>query len=219
MHAEPIVIQRRLPEHLRPAAVELFEEAFGEKTRMAVPEREKRMAFMSRVYDAEHVIVATRGDALLGMAGLRARAGRYRGGLIDVGWDPRPYRDLLGWWGALRATWGSRMADHRPAAGELYIDGIAVSPEARGQGVGTRLLEEIAIIAREQGMRWVRLDVIDTNPRAKALYERVGYTVTKVQSFRFMERWVGFGGLISMELPIGGEDAESPPRDSAAGLG
>lgn len=204
MSSSAIVIERRLPEALRAAAAEIYDEAFGDKLRMAVPDRARRRAFMGRVINGSHSVVAVRGDELLGVVGLSARSGPYRGGFMDVGWDPRPHRDLLGWWGALRAVWGTSLADHRPRRDELYVDGIAVSAAARGQGIGTRLLEEVATIAREGGMRWVRLDVIDTNPRAQALYERVGYRVTGVQSFRFLSRWVGFGALVSMELPVAG---------------
>ena len=68
---------------------------------------------------------------------------------------------------------------------------------------------------KRQGKRFVRLDVIDRNPRAQALYERLGYRVTKVQSFRYKERWVGFGAMISMELRVppttDGADQPSQP--------
>ncbi|MEX1295589.1 MAG: GNAT family N-acetyltransferase [Candidatus Limnocylindrales bacterium] len=197
-----IVIEHGLPPELRDQAVEVFEEAFGEKMRMAVRDAGKRKAFMRRAYVAENCLVARRGPTLLGMAGLSTRGRPYDGGLMGASWDFRPYRDLLGWFGAIWAVWGNRMADHRPKADEVYVDGIAVSPGARGLGIGTRLLDETTAIARDLGKPFVRLDVIDTNPRAQALYERLGFRVTKVQSFRYLERLAGFGGMVSMELPV-----------------
>jgi ribosomal protein S18 acetylase RimI-like enzyme len=202
MTDDDIVIERGLPDELRDQGVEIFEEAFGPKMRMAVRDREKRMAFMHRAYLADHVVIARRGVELLGMAALSARDVPYKGGLMGTSWDPRPYRDLLGWPGALWAVWGMRLANYKPKGDELYIDGIAVAPPDRDHGIGTRLLEEAAAIALERGKRFVRLDVIDTNPRAQALYERLGYKITKVQSFRYKERWLGFGGMVSMELPL-----------------
>ena len=202
MSDEGIAVEHGLPDEMRDQAVDIFEDAFGSKMRMAVRDRDKRLEFMRRTYVAEHAIIARRGDQLLGLAGLSTRDAPYSGGLMGSSWDPRPYRDLLGWAGASWAVWGLRLADHRPKADEIYVDGIAVAPEARGLGIGTRLLDETKEIAREQGKRYVRLDVIDTNPRAQALYARQGYRVTKVQSFRHKERWVGFGGMISMELPV-----------------
>lgn len=202
MSDDGVIIEHGLPDDLRDQAVDIFEDAFGSKMRMAVGDTEKRKAFMHQTYVAGNIIIARRGGTLLGMSGLSTKGAPYAGGLMGGSWDFRPYRELLGWWGAIWAVWGNRMADHRPKADEVYIDGIAVSPEARGLGIGTRLLDEATAIARANGKRYVRLDVIDTNPRAQALYERIGYKVTKVQSFRYKERWVGFGGMISMELVV-----------------
>ena len=203
MSDDTIVIGRGLPDELRRQAVVLLDEAFGDKIGMAVPDPDKRKAFLAQTIVASHVAVAARGAELLGVVGLSASDGRYQGGLMDVPWDPRALRDLLGVFGSVRATLGMRVADHKPEPGELYVDGIAVSPEARGQGIGSRLLDETSAIAREDSFRWVRLDVIDSNPRAQALYERKGYKITKVQSFGYMRRFIGFGGVTSMELPIG----------------
>ncbi len=223
MIAADIDIEHGLPDELREQAVLLFEEAFGDKMRMAVRDRDKRMAFKQRVYDADHVIIARRGDELLGMAGLSSRDGAYRGGLMAISWDPRSYRDLLGWLGAAWAVWGLQLGDHRPKADEIYLDGIAVLAPVRGHGIGSRLLDEVRSIARAHGKRFVRLDVVDTNPRAQALYERVGYQVTGVQSFRYQQRWTGFGAMISMEQavdrpdPSGADGGEArPPRRSPA---
>jgi len=213
-----IVIERGLPEHLREAGVALFDEAFGDKMRMAIRDRDKRLAFMARVYVADHVVVALRDGELLGMAGLSSGAGHYGGGLMDIPWDPRPFRDLLGLPGSIMAVLSLRGSEHKPAIDELYIDGVAVAPEARGLGIGTKLLDEVLVIAREGRMRWVRLDVIDTNPRAQSLYERLGYKVTKVQSFRYMRRIIGFGGMVSMELPVSDGEAGGQAAAGAGGI-
>ena len=202
MSDEGVTIERGLPQEMRDEAARIFEEAFGSKMRMAVRDADRRLEFLRRSFVAEHAIIARRGEQLLGMAGLSAKGGPYEGGLMGQSWDPRPFRDLLGWTGAMWAIWGMRLSDHRPKADEIYVDGIAVSSQARSLGIGTRLLDEAAIIAREEDKRFVRLDVIDKNPRAQALYARLGYKVTKVQSFSYKERWVGFGGMTSMELPV-----------------
>ena len=136
------------------------------------------------------------------MLGLSSGSGHYRGGLLDVPWDPRSYRDLLGLRGSIRAVLGLRFAEHHPAADELYVDGVAVSPAARGQGIGTRLVHEAVAIAREDGLPWLRLHVVDTNPRAQALYERLGFRVTRVEKTQPLERWLGYGAIISMEMAV-----------------
>jgi ribosomal protein S18 acetylase RimI-like enzyme len=202
MEPDAIAIERGLPRELRAQAVEIFEDAFGSKMRMVVRDAEKRKSFMHGSFVAEHCVVARQGGTLLGMAGLSTKGAPYGGGLMGGSWDPRPYHELLGWVGALWAVWGNRLGDHRPRADEIYVDGIAVAPDARGLGIGTRLLNEIADIGSELGKGFVRLHVMDTNPRAQALYERVGYKVTGMPSFGYTERWRGSGGIISMELPV-----------------
>jgi ribosomal protein S18 acetylase RimI-like enzyme len=200
---EPIVdIARGLPDELRGQAAALFEEAFGDKMRLAIRDRRRRMAFMERAMHAGHLVVASHEHQLLGMAGLSSKGPPYEGGLIGNSWDPRPYRDLLGWFGAAWAMWGLRLAEHTPRDDEIYVDGIAVAPAWRSRGIGRRLLAEIGVIARAQGKDYVRLDVVDTNPRARALYERVGYKVTREESYRLMRRWTGYGSIISMEQSV-----------------
>jgi ribosomal-protein-alanine acetyltransferase len=52
---------------------------------------------------------------------------------------------------------------------------IAVSPEARGQGLGALLLQRLERIARTNGLSEIRLEVRQDNATALALYESRGY--------------------------------------------
>ncbi len=67
------------------------------------------------------------------------------------------------------------LLSHKPEEDELYIFLIAASPEARGAGVGTRLLHAAYDIARERGLQCATLHVVQDNPRAKQLYNREGF--------------------------------------------
>lgn len=59
------------------------------------------------------------------------------------------------------------------AMGSPYIASLGLAAEARSRGVGRRLLEFAE--QHYQGRRHIFLLVSSFNPRAKALYERVGY--------------------------------------------
>jgi ribosomal protein S18 acetylase RimI-like enzyme len=52
-----------------------------------------------------------------------------------------------------------------------------VEPEWQGRGIGTTLMRHLEDVARARGMRAIRLFVSKENPRAQALYERLGYSV------------------------------------------
>jgi ribosomal protein S18 acetylase RimI-like enzyme len=93
-----------------------------------------------------------------------------------------------------------RLYEHAPEADELYLGDIAVAAPARGRGIGTLLLTEVEAVAREEGKARVELQVVDTNPRARELYARVGYIVVKSETFGFLRPLLGFGGVDTMAL-------------------
>ncbi|MCL1906273.1 MAG: GNAT family N-acetyltransferase [Clostridiales bacterium] len=79
---------------------------------------------------------------------------------------------------------------------EIYIDYIAVAPELRGKGIGTKFLE---YIRGTLGYKIIELEVFSKNPRAIKLYEREGFKVKKVKT-DFMMILQGQGRRILMRL-------------------
>ena len=63
----------------------------------------------------------------------------------------------------------------RSEAGICEIKRMFVVPEARGSGIGARLLEELEALARDLGYAVARLDTGAKQPGAQRLYERAGY--------------------------------------------
>lgn len=93
--------------------------------------------------------------------------------------------------------------ERRPAPGQLVMDGIAVDQDMRGRGIGSLLIEEVVAVAAERECREIRLDVIDTNPRARALYERRGFTALRTARTPYLRRLLGFGAVTTMRRPVG----------------
>ena len=56
-----------------------------------------------------------------------------------------------------------------------HVTDIYVRPDARGKGLGTRLMAEVAAGARELGATWVSLNVLTSNRPARTFYERLGF--------------------------------------------
>jgi ribosomal protein S18 acetylase RimI-like enzyme len=65
-----------------------------------------------------------------------------------------------------------------PGAGELYIGHLGVNPTWRGQGIGEALIDHLMQQGAKAGLRRAVLDVATNNPRAEALYTRLGFRVT-----------------------------------------
>ncbi len=62
-----------------------------------------------------------------------------------------------------------------PAAGEAELLRIAVGPEARGQGLGRRLLQVSTEALAALGISELHLEVRISNAAARRLYEREGW--------------------------------------------
>ena len=56
----------------------------------------------------------------------------------------------------------------------LYLEDLYVTPNARGQGVGTALLRHLAALALERGCGRFEWSVLDWNADAIAFYRRMG---------------------------------------------
>ena len=63
--------------------------------------------------------------------------------------------------------------------GHLSI--LIVSAEGEGKGVGRALLDGVEAWSAAQGYRFITLSVFPDNRRARAVYERAGYTVDVVR--------------------------------------
>lgn len=66
--------------------------------------------------------------------------------------------------------------DAEAFSNEWYIDSIVVTSAARGQGIGTQLLKYIEAKAKRDGQKVLGLNVDNVNPRARKLYESLGFS-------------------------------------------
>ncbi|MFE5711012.1 GNAT family N-acetyltransferase [Streptomyces sp. NPDC056501] len=201
------VVRRGVPEGGAARVAALYWEAFGRKLGAALNPPDKARAFLATHLHHDRAVTALVDGEVAGVAGYHLD-GR---GLLGGGAG-----DVLSAYGVLRGL--HRVAllallERRPTAGELVMDGIAVAPGHRGAGIGTMLLREIAAVAAEAGCRRIRLDVIDVNPRARALYERHGFTAVHTERTPYLRELMGFGAVTTMHRPVTSADA-SPGREA-----
>jgi ribosomal protein S18 acetylase RimI-like enzyme len=64
---------------------------------------------------------------------------------------------------------------HRRAPRRWHVHALAVIPECRGKGLGTRLLRIVDALAAEEGVTETSLTVAEENTTACRLYDREGY--------------------------------------------
>jgi ribosomal protein S18 acetylase RimI-like enzyme len=189
-------IEQELPESARTAAAELYWEAFGRLLRPALGRSEHGIAVLTDGLEPSRAIAALDGDELVGLVGL------HYGGRAFTKLGARSLLRHQGIRGVPRLVPLLLLAA-RPPAGELRIDGIAVRGDRRGAGIGSQLLREAAGRARAVGVEVIRLEVVDTNPRARSLYEREGYVAVRTENTPYLRRAMGFSAVTTMERRVG----------------
>lgn len=89
--------------------------------------------------------------------------------------------------------------DRKARADELYIDHIVVDSRYRSLGVGKLLLNEVEDLARFKSYNFVGLDVIDENPRALVLYQKIGFAIKEHKEVPlWISNKIGVTGVTSM---------------------
>lgn len=182
-----------IPDANRGEAAALYWDAFGEKLGFTLGPKYRALAFITRVLRADHGICAFGDDGrLLGVAGFKTSQGALVGG------DFRDMRKIYGWVGSsIRVLLLAAL--ERDVENERFLmDGIFVAQEARGKGVGTALLKAVYAEAKKRGYHQVRLDVIDTNPRARALYLHEGFEEVETRQIGVMRHIFGFNAATTM---------------------
>ena len=167
----------------RDHAARLFWQAFRDKLGPVLAPEEKALSFLSGALHPDFAISARDSEGrLLGLAGLKTA----RGGLVGGGW-----RDLA-----------------RVAPGPLLMDGIFVDETARSRGIGSALLHAVKARAAADGMSSIRLDVVDSNARARALYERHGFVAGEVTHIGPLHHLFGFRSSTEMRCAVGAPAAD-----------
>lgn len=205
-----VVLHHGLPDHLRDEAAELYWAAFGGKLTRVMGPKPKALAFLRKALRDDHVVSAvSQSGALLGLVGFKTYAGSFAGG---------DWADMQAVYGKVGAIWRAAMLSllERDVENERFLmDGICVAEPARGQGIGTLLLTAICDEARARNYPGVRLDVIATNPRARALYERFGFVAVRTDRLGLLRFVFGFAASTTMIKTLA-VNQTSQSRDPAA---
>lgn len=181
----------------RGIVAKMYWAAFGQKLGTVMGPEPRAISFIHDVLDPTHALCARDANGnLLGVAGFKT----FESALVGGSW-----RDLVRHYGLFGSLWRIALlaALERDSENKRFLmDGIFVTDAARGKGVGTALLEAICAEARTRGYKEVRLDVIDTNPRARALYDREGFVAADVQRLGALSHVFGFKSATTMIRPL-----------------
>lgn len=191
-----VLIKQGVADGQRGSATRLYCEAFAEKLTPFLGRLDRSVAFLSRYVAIDRACVAELDGRIVGVAGYKQN-GR---GLFEP--------SFAGFWreygmSAPLRYLGLALLERREEPGCLLMDGIAVDATMRGHGIGTKLLRAIEAQAQSMGCKSIRLDVIDTNPGARRLYERFGFKAGKTTGVGIFRLVFSFESSTTMTKQIG----------------
>jgi ribosomal protein S18 acetylase RimI-like enzyme len=192
MTGNNISIQRGFSDAQREQVAALYWTAFAQKLEPIFRQREPALRVIAASLKPDYSFVALAGEQVAGVAGFKDA----QGSLLDL--TPAAMTRAFGFVGGWLRLLGLSIFARAAQPGVLLMDGIVVNAELRGGGIGSHLLDAIVAYGREQGYSSVRLDVVDTNPRARQLYERKGFVVVAEQRYLYLRPIFGFSGAATM---------------------
>lgn len=98
--------------------------------------------------------------------------------LADVG-----ARAVLGWDGdeAVVACFGTQaVSDGQAVPGRAHVSGVSVHPDRWGEGLATAALRHLDEVLADAGYVEAQLQVLETNFRARTLYEHLGWKLVRL---------------------------------------
>ncbi|MNW44917.1 Acetyltransferase (GNAT) family protein [compost metagenome] len=199
MSAENIIITNKIKEEQKHEVAKLYFQAFLKKfiyLWVLTCNEEKATIVLRRSIQYEKGLYAINNNKLVGFVGLEKGDGYFA---------PLTFSSFSEAFGFIGATWRFtaygiyRLFHGGMKKDVVHIDPIVVSSEARGLGIGTKLLDAVFEYSKRLNKNRVVLEVVDTNPKAKKLYERMGFQVVNEENISFLTQRAGFKYIINME--------------------
>ncbi len=180
----------------RPFVGALYWQAFRRKLKPAFSSDERGLLNVTASLRADRTFVARADASVVGMCGYR------QAGFGAVSPTFAMLRGQLPFLAALRARLVLSPLARSDVSDALVLDGICVAEDQRGRGTGSALLEAASEYARASGLRAVQLTVVDTNPRAEALYRRQGFLPVDGGRMGTLASIYGFDRYTTMEKEV-----------------
>ncbi len=184
---------------LKSSASMLLLSAFREKLLPVIGDDERAQHVVEESINSTNCIAAIDDRKLVGLLGIRNDQGLFLQPTLKL------MTTAYGVFGGFLRKACLAFLEHATAPNEWYIFCIAVSEDARGQGIGSHLFAKLEEKAVQNGATKISLQVINTNPRAEKLYKRLGFVSRKRTQIWPLNRLLGwpFESAVLMVKEIG----------------
>ncbi len=181
-----------LPVDFVDAAAALYLSALADKLVPLFGTGRRARQALAAAFERRLGIAAVDHDRLVGILGIQVE---------QIGFMNVRLSSLTPHYGCCSSLWRLALLSvlhYAPHPDEAYIDGVAVSPAYRGRCIGTGLIRSLEAWARGQGLSMLSLEVVDSNPKARRLYDRIGFQTVQEKSAWPIGSFFGFQSSVKM---------------------
>ena len=194
---ENIKIIRNLPESSKIRASELVYEAFQKKINSVIKEKEKAIRIITKSINYSAGFYAVYENSLVGIAGTQSKGNRFIKVKFSYFHEEYEFFKAL-----IKKIYFNFDSIGTIKNDELELTALSVQKEMRSRKIGTKLINSIILYAKNNGYKKVILTVVDTNPLAKKLYEKIGFNKHKTKKYGFLTRSAGFKEVTHMVINL-----------------
>ena len=192
-----VQIQFGVPKNQRRKIAKIYYEAFKDKLGRIFSNKQKAETLISRSLRDDRILVACKDGVAVGFAGLQYQGKKFVDpSLTQVAriYGLETIRGMLFFFFSMF---------NKPKPNQLYLEMLAVSEDQRNKGIGTKLIQSTINHARSKKIPQIKLEVVDTNPKAKKLYERIGFEKAKDHKIPYpFNTLIGFRIITEMHYNI-----------------
>ncbi len=181
------------------AVSELYTTAFNNKFKNIIGDKKIASSILADGLNPKYCLSAYQNGSLMGVAGLCLGENC----LINI-----KFKTIIKKLGLFKGIYTAILASiifksKDIPADELLLDAIAVHENYRGQGIGSKLIEELFKWSKANGFKAIHLEVVDENPKAKALYERLGFVAISYEKTpNFIKKLIEVSGVSHMRKEL-----------------
>lgn len=190
-------IQLGVPKNQRIRVAKIFCEAFQDKIRLIFGNNKKAQLLIASSLQDDRILVALKENIVVGFAGLQYSNKSYS--------DPS-LNQIIRIYGleTIRVFLFIIINFfNKPKSHQLHLDTLAVSIQEQKKGIGAKLIQSTIKLAKTKKFSQIKLEVIETNQKAKSLYEKIGFKTAKINKIPYPFSYlIGFRSINEMHYDL-----------------
>jgi ribosomal protein S18 acetylase RimI-like enzyme len=190
-------IQLGVPKNQGNRVAKIFCEGFNDKIKLMFGNSKKAQKLIASSIQDDRILVALKDNIVVGFAGLQFSNKSY--------FNPSLNQIIRVYGLETIRVFLFLIIDFfsKPKSHQLHLDTLAVSIHEQNKGIGSKLIQSTIELAKTEKFSQIKLEVIETNKKAKSLYEKIGFKNVRITRIPYPFSYlIGFRSFTEMHYNL-----------------